>query len=359
MRRVIPPFLVFLGGCATALQTIPPGWDGVPAAMRIGSVAIDGAGNVTHSVLPVAKAAGAVRVEGNRIVNGDRPLTEAFEAIDSFDVSESRGEVAFSARRDGDFDIGLVALEGSEVSWVPDDPADEIGVQWAPRGNKISFVVRVSGGDIVRTVHVPTAQRLAVDFPLATIHALAWDPQAERFAVAYSTPEASDRVEVSKYGGEERRVAVEPRERLEVEVEPLTPGAILLRPNDLRYDEKVPLVVWLADDFAWNDARAALLRRARVACLVARKVPDAALWLTLSRVPWIDPAAVFLVDPGGKSEGADVPAVRITGDATVPAGRYRAGTRFVAAAPAVVQSLSASYIPHELKRTTPKNGSSR
>src|SRR5205807_8315221 len=106
-----------------------------------------------------------VRIVNSRLIAGETALTPQFTAIQSFDVSLERGEVAFSARRTDNFDIGLVSLDGSDVHWIPQDPADETDVQWAPRGNKISYVVHSRTGDLVRTVHIPTSLQLTVDFP--------------------------------------------------------------------------------------------------------------------------------------------------------------------------------------------------
>ncbi|HEX8153796.1 MAG TPA: hypothetical protein VF698_11750, partial [Thermoanaerobaculia bacterium] len=188
-----------------------------------------------RTVAVAEEPAGEVRIAGGRLMHGDKPLTEAFAAIDSFDVSQARGEVVFSARRDGSFDIGLVALAGSPVSWFPSDPADEVQVSWAPRGNKVAYVLRTRSGDLVRTVHVPTSFELTNEFTYARMRALAWDPAGDRYAVAYNTVDASDRVEIMRYGGEARQMAVPAAVRLDVTVEPFAGDALLLAPSALRY----------------------------------------------------------------------------------------------------------------------------
>lgn len=286
-----------------------------------------------------AKApAGGITIRNHSIVNGEKVLAGPFVAIDSFDVSESRGEVVFSAKRKDNFDIGLVAVEGSRIVWVPpEDPADEVAVQWAPRGNKISYVVRVTGGDLVKTVHIPTATPLVVAFPWARITSLTWDLAAERYTVVYSTPESSERRETVRYGGEERAITTPPAARLDVTVEPHGADAIVLRPNDLRYEEKLPVVVWIDEDlYAWNDARAALMKQARVAMVVAK---DGGVEL---KEPWMDPSRVFIV--GGMREGAK----SIVADPSIPAGRYRESDRVVAVDPALVQSFAACLIADRL-----------
>jgi len=376
--RTLP--LLLFASCVSIGPAIPKEWMSVPQARGIPTVGLDAEGKVTQGS---ARTTGPIRVENNRIFNGEKALTDPFAAIDSFDYSASRGEVVFSVKRDDDFDIGLVSSDGSPISWVPNDPADEIDVQWAPRGNKISYTVRLKGGDIVRTVHIPTAFELSNAFPNGTIHALAWDPQAERYAVAYSTPDASDRVEVMKYDGKERRMAVEPEVRLDVDVEPFAKEAIVLRPREIRYDEKLPVVVWVAESFAWNDARAALMKSSRVAMIVTTRSPDADLWKAVGETSWMDASRAFVVergagvppDPVGHparrrvqsapgetpvAGGRDArPPVTIVADPRVPEGRYRRGGGVLRVAPRVVQSFAAGFIADQLKRTAPPNASSR
>ena len=275
------------------------------------------------------------RVENNRLMRGDKPLTEAFQAIESFDVSEKRGEIAFSAKRTDNFDIGLVSTDGSPISWVPSEPVDEIGVRWAPRGNKIGYIVRGRSGDFIRTVHVPTAAQVAVDFPHAKIEKLTWDFNGDRFTVRYSTPDASVRTEVMDYQGGGRKITTPPAQKLNVEVETLAAGAITLRPSDVRYGEKLPLVIWHDEElFGWNATRADLMRKLRVACVVTRRV-DEKIWEAVDRVPWLDRDQTFVVaEPGTEFELIDAELI-------------------------TVQSSAARIIADRLKRNGPPNGSSR
>jgi hypothetical protein len=365
--------LLLAAGCVTGTQpipeaaplTIPDAWMSVPAATRIGSVTLAQDGKVATSPerAPARLSDGPIRIVttpvGSTLMNGDTILTAGLGTIDSLDLSESRGEVAFSASREGGFDVALIATEGGQVHWMPNDPADELAVQWAPRGNKISYVIRASGGDVVRTLHIPTAYQYAIPFPGATIHSLAWDPQAERYAVAYSTPESSDQVEVLKYSGEERSTVIAPQRTLDVEVAPFAPGAIVLHPRDLRYNEKLPLVVWKADDFSWSDARAALLTKARVAVVVTTRPSGAELWTAADKTAWLDPSRVFIVGEAAQGSASGRPgATVITADPALT-GRYERRGNIVAVPPAVVQSFAAGYITAQLERDRPTNGSSR
>ena len=361
MRRALP-FLLFLTGCST-LQPIPETWRNVPSAARIRSVALDERGHVTQAALLPLKPE-PVTVENNRLVRDGKRLTEQFAAIESFDYEDTWDEVIFSARRDAGFDIGLAAGDGSKTNWAPADPADEVQVQWAPRGYKASYIVRAPLGDVVRTLHIPTSLQHAIDFGPATIHDVAWDPAGEKYAVALSTLDASDRVEVLRYDGTERRVAVPPAQKLAADVISFAPGAYALRPFDLRYGEKLPVVVWLADRFEWSDARAALLREARAAVIVARKA-DETLWTAVSTTPWLDPGRTWVVgdvaraSARGPERRAEARPTFIAGDAAIPPGRYRQTDDVIAVAPAAIQSFAAGFIADQLKRTSPTNGSSR
>ncbi len=351
MRWTAWLWLLAAMGCSTASQPLPSAWKTVPAAAVIGDYCA-----------PFKCAAKAqvpsVRVAGGRVLNGDKTLTPQFVAIDSFDVSLDRKEIVFSAKRKDNFDIGLVSLDGSDIHWVPEDPADEVGVQWAPRGNKVSFILHTKTGSIVRTVHIPTAAQLSVDFPRTQIDALAWEPKAERFAVVAESPDASQRLVSMTYEGEKRQEIVPPGAHLDVSLEPVG-GVLVMRPEAMHYNERLPLVVWLdRDPFAWSDARAALMRNARVAIAIAPSV-SGPFWSEIARVPWIDTARTYIVgDPATQppSNPATIIATIIKPDPTLPPDRYVRHGNTVSAAPAVVQSLAAAWIADDLKGTPPPNG---
>jgi len=345
MHRTAWLGLLILAACASSLP-LPNGWDSVPAATAIG--------DYCASFQCAAKAqAPAVHVAGNRIVNGDKGLTPQFVAIDSFDVSLDRKEIVFSAKRKDNFDIGLVSLDGSAIHWIPEDPSDEVSVQWAPRGNKVSFILHTKTGSIVRTVHIPTGTPLSVDFPQTQIDALAWEPKAERFAVVVESPETSQRLVSMTYEGVKRQEVVAPSRKLDVDTEPVA-GVLVMRPNSMRYNERLPLVVWLdRSPFAWSDARAALMRSARVAIAIAPEVSDT-FWSEAAKVPWIDSKRTYVVNGATRQPGNL--ATIIKPDPSLPRNRYARRGNTVSASPAVVQSVAAAFIADDLKGTPPPNG---
>ena len=347
MHRTTLLSLLFATGCATSLSPVPGGWQSVPQAARVT--------DLCARVTCATKASSAVRIDGGRLMVGDQALTPAFPAIQSFDVSLDRREVVFSAKRGDHFDVGLVSLDGSEVHWVPSEPVDETDVQWAPRGNKVSYTVHTRMGDVVRTVHIPTGTQLTVPFGEERVNALAWDPPAERFAVVVESAVASPRVESMKYSGEQRREVVPPAVRLDVATEPLTDGFIL-RPSAMRYNERLPVAVWVDTHlFAWNDARAALMRTARLVVAVVPGTPDAAFWNDLRKIGWIDSTRVYVVDPqdAGRRTGDAGPAIIIAADHSVPKDHYRRDGNLIRAAVDDIQSFAAAFIADELK---PNNG---
>src|SRR5437763_12621303 len=133
-----------------------------------------------------------VRIVDGQLFRGRTALTPHFAGIDSFDVSLARREVVFSAKRTTNFDVGLVSLDGSDIHWIPEDPNDETAVQWAPRGNRVSYIVHTPGGDIVRTVHIPTSAQGAADFPYASVRSIRWAPDGERYFAVVTSPDASE-----------------------------------------------------------------------------------------------------------------------------------------------------------------------
>ena len=282
---------------------------------------------------------------------GDKALTPQYVAIQSFDVSLERQEVAFSAKRKDNFDIGLVALDGSDVHWIPEDRADETDVQWAPRGNKVSFLVHNAGGELIRSVHIPTASQLSADFPYSVVRRLAWEPAAERYAIVVETPDSSPRAESLKYNGEDRKVIAAPGEKLDLALEPFA-GGVLLRPSAMRYGEQLPLAVWVdSQPFAWSPVRAGLLRAQRMGEIVVSRIPDEAFWTAVRAIPWVDASRIYLV--GAPAAGT---ARGIAGDASVAPGTYVRRGNTVLVAPSGVQSFAAGYIAEQLKGTTPPHG---
>jgi hypothetical protein len=351
-------------------EPIPAEWLQLAESPRYPALSYDAGGVLLH--VPRTAASAGVRVVqvggGSKLVKDDKELTPSFLAIDSFDVSLERREIVFSAKRTDNFDVGLVSLDGSDIRWTPEDPADEVGVQWAPRGNKVSYVVRSRGGDLVRTVHIPTSMQLSTEFPFGRVHALAWDPRAERYAVSWSSVDAADRIEVMAYAGNERNLSVAPAVKLPVEVEPIG-GALMLHPAGVRYNEKIPLVVWRTSDRnEWSDARGALERDVTVACAVIDRDPDDAFWAAVASIPWIDSGHAYVIGvkmaaPAGvpvpREAAAPAGATWVVPDASVPAGRYRKRDNIVSVAPALVQSFGAAWVAHQLKGHPPANGSHR
>lgn len=347
VRRTLWMGLLILGGCASASLPLPKDWETVPAATVIG--------DYCASFKCAAKAQlPSVRVARNRILNGNQELTPEFAAIDSYDVSLDRKEIVFSAKRKDNFDVGLVSLDGSDIHWIPEDPADEVHAQWAPRGNKVSYILRTATGSIVRTVHIPTAAQLSVDFPQTQIDALAWEPQAERFAVVTESPDASQRLVSMTYAGEKRQEVLAPAVHLDVAIEPIG-GILVMRPNAMHYNERLPLVVWIdGSPFAWSNARAALMRNARVAIAIAPAVSDE-FWSEIAKVAWINSSRTYLVNaatgqPGNRATTIIVP------DPTLPPHRYTRHGNTVSVPAAVVQSFAAALIADDLKGTPPPNG---
>jgi hypothetical protein len=207
----------------------------------------------------------------------------------------------------------------------------------------------------VRTLHIPTSMALSAEFPLSTVQALAWEPAAERYAVIVSSPARSPYVEVLPYSGDSRKTPVAPEVILDAELEAFGTDAVVLRPVELSYNERLPVVVWVGEPHAWSDAVGALYRNARVAVIVVRKL-DAATFQRIAATEWLDASRTFVV--GAVREGA----MSISGDPALAAGRYRIARNagnVVSVAPDVVESFAAGFIADRLKRNPPTNGSSR
>jgi hypothetical protein len=339
-------FALFLAGCVAAPIPLPTSWETVPLAAVVGD-----------SCLHVACAPGpkltTIHVAENRLFNGSKPLTPPFAAIDSFDVSLERKEVVFSAKRTTNFDVGLVSTDGSDIHWIPEDPADEVNAQWAPRGNKVSYIVRTATGSVVRTVHIPTATPLSVDLPRTQVDALQWEPDGARFALLLESPDASQHLVSMSYAGEQQQQVLAASEWLSVSLEPIG-GVLVMRPNEMRYNEKLPLVIWIdPKPYAWSDARAQLMRNRRVAIAITPKLNEHFV-SEIKNVAWIDGNRTYIVNG---TEGETVSgAMVIVADSQMWPHYYTRGGNTLRVRPAVVQSFAAAYIADDLKGTPPPNG---
>jgi hypothetical protein len=248
-----------------------------------------------------------------------RRLAGPFASVDSFDIAPDGGEIAFSARRGASFDVGLVAAEGSDVRWIGPDPLDERSVRWAPRGNKIAYVIGTSGGAVIRSVHIPTGFQVSAPLPLTEVRDLAWDPAAERLALLVTSADAGERVESMSYEGTDRRELVPPASRSNRPDQLAgVPGALVFTPPIVRYEEKLPLVVWADGEtpFVWHEARAKVEQKRRIGSVVVARgaATRPELWTAIAELPWVDPAHVFLVgSPARERLGEVVPsAFRLT-----------------------------------------------
>ena len=185
-------------------------------------------------------------------------MTPDFPAIDSYDVAPKEGEVVFSAKREKGFDVGIVAATGGEVNWVPSDPGDERHVTWAPRGSKVAYAIESADATYIRSVHVPTSFQLTFDLPLTVVHAIAWEPRAERIAMVIESPTSSASVDWAEYNGEKRATLVPPSRTLATSTDRIAwvgGSATVLPPSPVRYGERLPLVVSLSSGRAigWSD----------------------------------------------------------------------------------------------------------
>jgi len=341
---------LLLAACATApvprTEPIPAEWLEVPHAAPRALALLPRAESAVHIVTSAT---------GQKLVNGTKDLTPEFPAIDSFDVSLQRKEVVFSAKRPGGFDAGLVSIDGSDIHWILPDPADEVSVQWAPRGNKVSFIVRGRNGDLVRTVHVITSAQFLSEYSDGRVLSVAWQTDGEKYAVSWESADASQRVETMTWDARERVMTAPPAARLAGVATESSAGVLLLRPDAMHYGEKLPLVVWrTADRYRWSDARAKLWQESRIACAIIDRDPDDAFWADIRQHPWMDLTRIFVVNAA-----APPGATSIRGAASAEPGKVRIEGNSMLVPVDVVESFAANTIAHQLKGSPPANGRNR
>ena len=354
------PFLAVLCACGTGLQTIGP-LDSEPLPPAPSRAELEQLFQATPAVAQARPAPSSITdvsivrdMNGARLVRAGKDLTPSYPEIGSFEISSERKEIAFSARRKDNFDIGLVSIDGSPVNWIPEDPADEVQPRWAQRGNKVAYFVRNRGGDFVRTVHIPTAFQMLTEVPFGVARELAWDAAGERYALSSESAAAGPRTEIMKYDGSDRRLVAPPAVRLDLTVTPFA-GGLLLRPPSSAYGEKLPLIVWETSKLnAWDGHRGRLLGGVRAASVVAEEITPE-LWTEIQATPWVDPAKIYLVTESAVRAGGAPPNVLvIAGNGSVPSGRYRRVMNLISVEPAVVKSFAARFIAEQLKGTSPR-----
>jgi hypothetical protein len=232
-----------------------------------------------------------------RIGTADRrTLTPSFRAIDSFDVSPDEKEIVLSADAGNGFDVALVSAEGDSPHWIFPDRLPEMMVSWAPRGNKVSYVIETDDGSILRTVHVPTAYSLAVDFPLKRIEQVSWEPRAEKLVLLVSSFDRGSAVEWLRYGGEEREVVLSTSGGEGGEVDRVA-GALVQPPEVTRYGQRYPLVVWVepGDALQWKAIRQTVRKLETGTAVVSPRSVGPDLWNALLSLPWVDKERVIVV----------------------------------------------------------------
>jgi hypothetical protein len=299
-------------------------------------------------------------------------LFEPIRRIESFDVSPDGKEIVFSGDRSGNLDVGLVSTSGSDIRWVGPDPADERGVSWAPRGNKVTWIVETATGALIRTVHVPTAYQLAIDLPFASAESLSWEPRAERFAWVRTSLADGTSVETARYGGEERRTLVPPSGGFGGEPDVLVNtgvSALAFAPRGLRYGERRPAVVWVVGRAEAEEASRYAVSGGAGHVVVTAGEPGPAFWDALVALSWIDPARVFVVDTTGRATfapGRGVTRIGIAVAATAPSpgavseSDWGERDKQVVLAPADaarVIPFAAAYVTEIISRSARANGS--
>lgn len=276
-------------------------------------------------ILERENAVVAVRREsqGDRLVRLEWPevgsrltetvLTDPLEKIEAIEPDADQKELALTVRRDHSLDIAIANAEEPFMNWVPADPADEVKPRWSPVGYKLSYIVRNRGGDVLRTVHVPTAAMVLLDFPDSRVTDYTWLPDGDRLVVALNSVTRSDHVVEATYTGSSKKIVVEPRYDYDRQTErlPGTPaGSSLIMPESVRYGDPRPLVIWAtggsASGVGFNPHLIPLLDRRSLGLLVVNGAPadlDPSLWSAIEEMRWVSRDHVWLVGPLTRETG--------------------------------------------------------
>lgn len=325
------------------------------------------AGLSQFRLLPDSSAAIAIeRTKGGdtliRISRDGRKalLTTPSTAIESYDIAPDSSEIVFVAGNENR-DVAIVSADGGDPRWIGTDPADETTVTWAPRGHKVSWVIHAFGGDVVRTVHVPSAFSLLADSGGAAVTAMAWEPEAERFVYIRSSPATSDEIDESRFGGEEKRVVLPPAASSPISMAAFPEGGaatLLAAPVNPRYGHVYPLVIWTeTNPWRWNDARASIAGAGDSGFVLTASEPDEKLWRAVSDLRWADPARITVVStrelnslarPKGWSVTVIAPEMS-QNETVVRDGDREIRMRVRGTTPDVIESVATRHIVRQMK----------
>jgi hypothetical protein len=275
-----------------------------------------------ESALVVGPSAGGrVSLKRTSWPDGGEVLLGNFEDTPAFDLDRDEEELAISVRREGSRSIAIANARKERMNWVPADPGDEVMPRWAPRGYKVSYVIRHASGDLLRTVHVPTSAMTLVDFPHASVRALDWFHDGDRLVVSVSSILESDHLLEVHYEQGVRRELFEPEYRFERELDRISgtpPGTMMVLPRRVAYDGRHPLVIWTrpgsSSGMPFDSVLVPLLQRDDLALLLANGGGgelDRSFWDELARTEWIDPSMVWLVETSEVPAEATPESVRV------------------------------------------------
>jgi hypothetical protein len=259
---------------------------------------------------------GRVTLTRRTSVDGSEILLGSFDDVPSFDIDRSEEELVISVVRDGSRDIAIANARRERMNWVPADRGDEVMPLWAPRGYKVSFVIRNASGDLLRSVHVPTAAMTLVDFPHSTVRGIDWFPDGDRLVVAVSGPLASDHLLEAHYDHGIRRELLAPEYRFAREVDRMSgtpPGSLMVLPGRVGYGDRHPVVIWTrpgsSSGMPFESALVPLLATEEMAVVLVNgsgRDLDPSFWNELAATEWVEPSLVWLIETVG-DPGESIP----------------------------------------------------
>jgi len=96
--------------------------------------------------------------------------------------SPDGGRIAFTSHRAGNYDLWIMAADGSEPRQLTDTPANDYGANWSPDGRRIAFTSNRSGNDDIWTVDVQTGELRRLTTGAGKDFCPAWSPVGDRIA---------------------------------------------------------------------------------------------------------------------------------------------------------------------------------
>ncbi|MCH7783488.1 PD40 domain-containing protein, partial [candidate division KSB1 bacterium] len=78
----------------------------------------------------------------------NNPASEGYPTI-----SPNGSTIAFDSNRNGNFDIYIMNIDGTDQIRLTDNPANDVSASWSPDGKKLAYMSYINGAFAIRLMN--------------------------------------------------------------------------------------------------------------------------------------------------------------------------------------------------------------